>query len=109
MNNKIILIDHHDNPRDDRATVYLKERGFEIDLRLPVNGDLLPEIDDSIGGAVIYGGEHNITEIDRFPFLETEIQWIKRAIDAGLPLVGICLGAQLIAHSLGARVDYHPA
>ncbi len=109
MPGRIVLIDHHDNPGDDRATVYLQAMGFDIDLRLPVNGDELPVPDRSIAGAVIYGGAHNVTEIEKFPFLEAEIQWIKKAISTGLPLVGICLGAQLIAHALGAKIGYHSA
>jgi GMP synthase (glutamine-hydrolysing) len=103
----MILIDHHENQRDDRAAIHLSSKGFELEQCCPFMGDVLPEIDHSIGGAVIYGGEQNVTEIDEHPFLQSEAQWIKHAVDADLPLLGICLGAQLIAHSLGANVRYH--
>ncbi len=107
MANKIILIDHHDNPRDDLVTLRLGEMGFDLDLRCPFEGDQLPEIDADTIGAVIYGGAQNVTELDQFPFLELEIQWIKNAMEQNLPLIGICLGAQLIAHALGAKVGPH--
>ena len=108
MGKKIILIDHHDNLGDDLATRHLAGLGFENDLRCPFKGDPLPEPDDSIAGAVIFGGAQNLTEIRSYPFLQTEMTWIKKAIDENLPLLGICLGAQLIACTLGARVGPHP-
>ncbi|MXZ80917.1 MAG: glutamine amidotransferase [Gammaproteobacteria bacterium] len=103
----ILLLEHHDNPRDDLATVLLKEAGFRLELCCPFLGAPLPESNEHLHGAVIYGGEPNVTEIDRYPFLGDELDWIENAISDGFPLVGICLGAQLIAHALGARVSYH--
>lgn len=107
MNKKILLLDHHDNPRDDLATIYLRRFGFELDLFCPFRGDSLPANIRDYHGAVIYGGEPNVTELDRYPFLKDEISWIGQAVRADLPMLGICLGAQLIAHCLGARVQGH--
>ncbi len=108
MGKKIILIDHHDNSGDDLATRHLAGLGFENDLRCPFRGDPLPEPNHSIAGAVIFGGAQNLTEIGDYPFLRTELAWIRKALDENLPLLGICLGAQLIARALGARVGPHP-
>lgn len=107
MCKKILLLDHHDNPRDDLATVYLDQFGFELDLFCPFKGDSLPGDVSDYHGIVIYGGEPNVTELDRYPFLEEEITWIRQAIVTDIPMLGICLGAQLIAHCLGARVQEH--
>ena len=107
MASKILLIDHHDNLRDDRVSVYLGGIGFETELCCPFKGDRIPEINGSLAGAVVYGGAQNVTDIDQFPFLEEEIAWINSAVENEFPLVGICLGAQLIAHTLGAHVDNH--
>lgn len=46
----------------------------------------------------------NANQIDRYPHLATEMGLIEQALDKGIPLLGICLGAQLIARVLGARV-----
>lgn len=55
-------------------------------------------------GLIVLGGPMGVYEKDRFPFLKTEITALRRAIRADRPVLGVCLGAQLIAHALGARV-----
>ena len=58
----------------------------------------------SIDWLVIMGGSMNIYEYDKFPWLKPEKEFIKKAIKAGKQVLGICLGAQLIADVLGAKV-----
>jgi GMP synthase-like glutamine amidotransferase len=55
-------------------------------------------------GLVVMGGTMNVDQTDRFPFLAVEVGWLRQAARAGLPTLGICLGAQLLARSLDARV-----
>ena len=57
-----------------------------------------------IGGLIILGGPMAAYEADQHEFLRTEIMLIERMMTAGRPMLGICLGAQLIAQVLGARV-----
>ncbi|MGE5444943.1 MAG: type 1 glutamine amidotransferase [Ignavibacteriales bacterium] len=59
---------------------------------------------DSSSALIILGGPMNVYETDKYPFLEMEDRLIKRATEKDIPILGICLGAQLIAKSLGARV-----
>ncbi|RIK94227.1 MAG: glutamine amidotransferase [Proteobacteria bacterium] len=54
--------------------------------------------------AVILGGPIGAYEEDRYPFLIDEMRVIEARLAAGLPTLGICLGAQLMARALGARV-----
>ena len=46
----------------------------------------------------------NVDEVEKYPHLAQEVEWIKQALAAGLPTLGICLGAQLLAKALGAKV-----
>ena len=58
----------------------------------------------SADALIIMGGPMGVYEEGRHPFINKEIAAIARFIDAGKPVLGVCLGAQLIAAALGARV-----
>ena len=59
-------------------------------------------------GLVVLGGPMNVDEIDAYPWLVDEVRWIRQAVEAELPVLGICLGAQLLAKALGAKVTANP-
>lgn len=67
------------------------------------NGDSAPSI-DSFDVLIVMGGPMGVYDDDVYPWLATEKQLIKDAIAAGKKIFGICLGAQLIASVLGAKV-----
>lgn len=56
------------------------------------------------GLVIILGGPIGVYEITDYPFLQQEIDLLKVRLEKNLPTIGICLGAQLIAHALGAKV-----
>jgi GMP synthase (glutamine-hydrolysing) len=68
-------------------------------------GESLPDLDD-FSHLVIMGGPMAVYEMHRYPFLINEALLIDKAIKANKHVLGVCLGAQMIAHVLGARV-YH--
>ncbi|MFZ5831184.1 MAG: type 1 glutamine amidotransferase [Planctomycetota bacterium] len=55
-------------------------------------------------GLIVMGGPMNVDEVDKFPHLADEVQWIRDALDRQLPVLGVCLGSQLLAKAAGARV-----
>lgn len=63
----------------------------------------LPELSD-IDVLVVMGGPMSVNDETEFPWLVTEKRYVRAAIQAGKPVLGVCLGAQLIASVLGARV-----
>ena len=69
----------------------------------PLAGQPLPPHDE-VAGAVAMGGPMNVDETDRHPRLAAEREWIAEAVRRGVPVLGICLGAQLLARALGAEV-----
>lgn len=62
---------------------------------------------DRYRGLIVLGGPMNVEDQHRRPHLKTELLAIERALEQGKPVLGICLGAQLLAHVLGAPVRRH--
>jgi GMP synthase (glutamine-hydrolysing) len=58
---------------------------------------------------IVLGGPIGAYEEDRYPFLKAELGLIERRLKMGRPILGICLGAQLMARALGAKVKPGPA
>ncbi len=102
---RFVLIEHNRSKGDDRAARHLAARGAEIIWRRPFEGDRLEPLSElRPDGVVIYGGGQGLDEIEKHPFLHDELAYAKACIDAGVPILGLCLGGQVIAHSLGAKV-----
>ena len=57
---------------------------------------------------VVMGGPMSIHDEADYPWLSREKAWLRKALAAGIPMLGICLGAQLIADGLGAQVGRNP-
>lgn len=70
-----------------------------VDLGQPVPDDLEAE------ALVVLGGPMGVADVDRLPHLADELRLLERALTVNLPTLGICLGSQLLAHALGARVQ----
>ena len=107
MRNRIVIIEHHPELKDDRASQHLSAMGFKLDWRKPWQGDNLSIAMDDVAGSLIYGGVQNVDQHEQFRYLTTEMRWIDRCFKHNIPLLGICLGGQLIAHTLGAAVRPH--
>lgn len=82
---------------------WARARGHEIRTSRLYAQDPLPLM-DAFDWLVIMGGPMNIYEDDRYPWLAAERRFIRAAVASGKKILGICLGAQLLADALGSRV-----
>ena len=67
----------------------------------------LPSVSD-VSGLVILGGSMNADEIEAYPYLSEVRRLVREAVDLELPVLGVCLGAQILARALGAEVYRAP-
>jgi GMP synthase (glutamine-hydrolysing) len=81
-----------------------RERGQTCDVLDMPRHNLAAFDPGRLAGLIVLGGPMNVDEVDRYPFLADEVHWIGQAVAAGVPVLGICLGAQLLAKASGARV-----
>jgi len=86
----------------------LQEQGYALDTRRPSFQEPLPATMDDHDAVVIFGGPMSANDDKTLPFIRTELDWIPVALGSQKPLLGICLGAQLLARVLGAKVSPHP-
>jgi GMP synthase (glutamine-hydrolysing) len=77
--------------------------GVDVHTVKPLAGQPLPAHEE-VAGAVVMGGPMNVDEVDVHPELASEREWLAEAARRELPVLGICLGAQLLARALGAEV-----
>ena len=102
----VLVILHQEHSTPGRVGLHFQRRGIPIDVRRPRFGDPLPDNMDGHSGAVIFGGPQSANDPD--DFIRHEIDWIGVPLKDGAPFLGICLGAQMLARHLGARVRAHP-
>ncbi|MCO4292303.1 type 1 glutamine amidotransferase [Solitalea sp. MAHUQ-68] len=82
---------------------WINEKGFELSATRFYENDKLPDI-QQIDWLIVMGGPMGVDDEDQYPWLKAEKEFIKKAIDANKTVLGICLGAQLIADTLGAAI-----
>jgi GMP synthase (glutamine-hydrolysing) len=72
-------------------------------------GHPVPKEMKGAGGLIVMGGPMAAYQADRYPFLRDEMGLIEQAVTEELPVLGVCLGAQIVAAALGAKVTRNPA
>ncbi len=80
-----------------------RARSLATDVRRLDAGDPVPTLAEA-DALIVMGGPMNVDEVSEHPWLEEERESVRAFVDAGRPVLGICLGAQVIARALGAAV-----
>ncbi len=102
----VLIVLHQETSTPGRVGNALRALGHPLDIRRPRFGDPLPETLEGHAGAVIFGGPMSANDPD--DYVRREIDWIAVPLREQRPFLGICLGAQMLAMQLGARVAPHP-
>ena len=98
----ILVILHQERSTAGRVGQLLMAKGFRLDIRRPALGDDLPDTLDAHSGAVVFGGPMSAN--DNEAYVRREIDWLSVPLSENRPYLGICLGAQMLARHLGAKV-----
>jgi GMP synthase (glutamine-hydrolysing) len=103
---KILVVVHQ--PTSDPGLVgqILEANGCILDKCCPMLAQPLPTSLDDHDGVVVFGGPMSAND-ETLTFIRDELAWIPSVLDAGKPYLGVCLGAQLLARVLGAKVAPH--
>ncbi|MGF1480216.1 MAG: glutamine amidotransferase [Cyanophyceae cyanobacterium] len=105
---KILIVVHQATSTPGLVGKLLQTRGYELDIRKPSLGDRLPETMAEHEAVIIFGGPMSANDDRTLPHIRQELDWIPVALNSNKPFLGICLGAQLLARVLGAKVTPHP-
>ncbi len=101
---KVIIIKHIDIEGPGTIGDCLDDKNIPYNVIDIFNGEPLPNSLSDVSSVIVLGGPMNVYEEDKYPFLKQEDEFLKEVIEKGLPTLGFCLGAQLIAKAKGARV-----
>lgn len=82
---------------------WLKSSGYTISCTKLFESAAFPKLEE-VDLLIVMGGPMSVNDEEEFPWLVAEKEFIRSAINMGKPVLGICLGAQLIANALGAKV-----
>jgi GMP synthase (glutamine-hydrolysing) len=88
--------------------VELERAGVSLDFVRTFAGEAVPRELGDAAGVVVMGGPMGVYEADRHPHLRDEMRLLERALAAEVPVLGVCLGSQLLAAALAARVAPGP-
>src|SRR5262245_6116383 len=104
---RVLCLTHEDMGPAGLFADVVRERGDEL-LEWNVSRGPPPESPERFDALVVFGGSMHVDQEERHPWLPGQHDLVREALDRGRPFLGVCLGAQLIARAMGARVGPAP-
>jgi GMP synthase-like glutamine amidotransferase len=107
---RAFVLQHAPHEGPGRVAELLAERGFDCDVRHLYRGDAPPPAPAAGEPVIVMGGPMGVGDAGdaRYPFLAGEIAFLRTLVSRDHPVLGVCLGAQLLAAAAGARVYPNP-
>ncbi|MBX3414132.1 MAG: gamma-glutamyl-gamma-aminobutyrate hydrolase family protein [Pirellulales bacterium] len=102
--NPVVVIQHIACETAGTIEDVLREAGLNLTFIRTFLGDTIPASASETSGIVVMGGPMSTHETDRYPHLREELHLLAGACVAEVPVLGICLGSQLLAAAMGATV-----
>lgn len=106
MNKEVLIFLHMDDEHPGYIADYLRQTNIPYRIIRAYNSEPVPVLEDSMAGLVFMGGVMSAN--DDIDWLKQELALIEQAIKMGVPLLGHCLGGQLISKALGQSVIKNP-
>ncbi len=100
---RVLSIIHGTNARSGVFGDVVREAGHDLD-ELSYGFGERPRAPERYDAVMVFGGSMNVHEVDGHPWISEEQRALARVVQAGVPTLGVCLGAQLLASVTGGRV-----
>jgi GMP synthase-like glutamine amidotransferase len=103
----LYVLHHRDKAFLGGAADPIRAAGLELVERDLLRGDPLPEPGEA-DAIMSLGGDQSVRDLDRYDYLQAEVELLREEAERGTPVLGVCLGGQLLAHALGGTVERLP-
>ncbi len=100
---KVLFIQHGDVDKPGLLAEALAAEGIGLEVFHAWREAVFPNL-EGFQGLALGGGGQSAWEVEKYPYLDFECRMVREAMERGIPVIGLCLGAQLIARAFGAEV-----
>lgn len=105
---KVLFVQHGDTDKPGILGEVMESLGVQFEIVHPYLGQVIPKDLANYSGLALGGGAQGAYEEDKYPYLIDECSLVRDAVASDRPVIGLCLGAQLMAKALGADVRKGP-